>query len=149
VFVARSVLGRDGSTVIRRLLLWSAAALAAGAAMAFAVPVVKQIWTPSYALVGLGFSCALLAALHWFIAERGHRRWTKPLVDLGTNPIAIYVAVSVLAVVVFDPIRQRTVPPVAGVVGAAGASVLYAVGVAALGWALAVELRRHHLFLRV
>jgi predicted acyltransferase len=149
VFVARSVLGRPVTTVVRRLLAWSVAGLAGGLLLAWPIPVVKHLWTPSYAVLGFGVSCAVLALLHWIVHRRGHRAWTRPFTDLGSNPIAIYVGISVLAALVLLPMQATVVQPISTVFGDTAASVLYALAVTVIGWAAAVALRRRDIYLRV
>jgi len=53
-------------------------------------PLVKRIWTPSWALFSTGWCCLILGGLFWLIDVKGYRRWTYPLVVVGMNSIAIY-----------------------------------------------------------
>ena len=53
-------------------------------------PLVKRIWTPSWALFSTGWCCLILCALYWVVDVRGYRRWTYPLVVVGMNSIAVY-----------------------------------------------------------
>ncbi|MGY8696164.1 MAG: DUF5009 domain-containing protein, partial [Verrucomicrobiia bacterium] len=53
-------------------------------------PVVKRIWTPSWALYSTGWCMLILAALYWVIDMRQYRRWAFPLIVVGMNSIAIY-----------------------------------------------------------
>jgi predicted acyltransferase len=53
-------------------------------------PVVKRIWTPSWAIFSTGWTLLLLAAFVWIIDLRGYRRWAWPLIVVGMNSIAIY-----------------------------------------------------------
>jgi len=53
-------------------------------------PLVKRIWTPSWALFSTGWCCLILAALYGLIDVAGYRRWAFPLVVVGVNSIAIY-----------------------------------------------------------
>jgi predicted acyltransferase len=53
-------------------------------------PLVKRIWTPSWALFSTGWCCLILAALYAVVDVAGWRRWTFPLVVVGVNSIAIY-----------------------------------------------------------
>lgn len=53
-------------------------------------PLVKRIWTPSWALFSTGWCCLILAALYWLIDIRQYKRWAFPLVVVGMNSIAIY-----------------------------------------------------------
>jgi predicted acyltransferase len=54
-------------------------------------PIVKRIWTPSFALFSAAWTVWMLAAFYWLIEIRGWRRWTFPLVVVGMNSIAIYL----------------------------------------------------------
>jgi len=66
--------------------------LVAGALAGLAVcPIIKRIWTPSWALYSGGWIILLLAAFYWVIDIVGFKRWTYPLVVVGMNSIAIYL----------------------------------------------------------
>jgi heparan-alpha-glucosaminide N-acetyltransferase len=54
-------------------------------------PIVKRIWTPSWAVFSTGWTLWMLAAFFWLIEIRGLRRWAFPLVVVGMNSIAMYV----------------------------------------------------------
>lgn len=53
-------------------------------------PLVKRIWTPSWALFSTGWCALILAGLYWVIDMRQYRRWAFPLIVVGMNSIAIY-----------------------------------------------------------
>ena len=53
-------------------------------------PLVKRIWTPSWALFSTGWCCLILAGLYAVVDVLGWRQWTWPLVVVGVNSIAIY-----------------------------------------------------------
>ncbi len=53
-------------------------------------PVVKRIWTPSWAIFSSGLVTLLLAAFVAVIEWRGWKRWAFPLVVAGVNPITLY-----------------------------------------------------------
>ena len=54
-------------------------------------PIIKRIWTPSWAFFSGGIVIAVLAAIFWMVEMRGWRRWTVPFVIVGLNSIAIYL----------------------------------------------------------
>lgn len=54
-------------------------------------PLVKRIWTPSWAIFSTGWCCLILASLYGVIDVVGWRRWSYPLMIVGVNSIAIYV----------------------------------------------------------
>ena len=74
-----------------------AACVAAGLVLAFcfgrwSVPLIKTIWSSSYALVSGGYSFAMLALFYWIVDVRGWRRWCFPLRVIGMNAIFAYMA---------------------------------------------------------
>ncbi len=70
-------------------------------------PVVKRIWTPSFALWSGGW-CFLFTALFYAVMDvRGHVRWAFPLTVLGTNSIAAYCMNWVLVVPVADALVRH------------------------------------------
>jgi predicted acyltransferase len=86
----------------RQLVLAGAAALASGMLIDGCIwpfvewhwslcPVVKRIWTPSWAVFSTGWALWILALFVWLIEIQGARRWAFPLVVVGMNSIAMYV----------------------------------------------------------
>lgn len=55
------------------------------------MPVVKRIWTPSWAILSGGWVLILLSVFHWLVEIAGMRRLVFPLVVVGMNSIAIYL----------------------------------------------------------
>ena len=83
----------------RTLLLlagWGAAALLLGAAVSGWLPLIKRIWTPSWAVFAGGCTALTLAAFYLVIDVWGLRRWAFPLVVVGMNSIAAYCLPSLL-----------------------------------------------------
>ncbi len=54
-------------------------------------PLVKCIWTPSWAVYSAGWTFAMLAAFYGIIDVLGLKRWSFPLVVVGMNSIAMYL----------------------------------------------------------
>ena len=142
---------RSKTPPLRKLLILLVAGfggLAAGAALTPLVPMVKRLWTASFALYAAGWTCLMLCAFYGVIDVLGWRRWTFPLVVVGMNSIAAYVAAGVLT----SPIRQAVRPffnpslqrlpeawqPV-------GLSVLVTLGL----WLFCYWLYRHRIFFKV
>lgn len=84
----------------RQKLLWlagaGAAAITLGALWGLQFPVIKRIWTSSYALIAGGASALLLAGFYWVVDVRRIRGWCGPFVWIGMNPIAIYLTDNVV-----------------------------------------------------
>lgn len=73
-------------------------------------PIIKRIWTPSWALCSGGLVIALLAAFYWLIDVRGHRQWSQFLVVVGMNSIAIYLMSQLLRPWMGTCSRRTSVP---------------------------------------
>jgi len=55
-------------------------------------PVIQRLWTPSWAFYSGAVVLWVFALFYWFIDIKGHKAWTFPLVVVGMNSIAIYLA---------------------------------------------------------
>lgn len=55
------------------------------------LPVVKRIWTPSWAILSGGWVLIMLAMFYWLVEIMGMRRLVFPLVVVGVNSIVIYL----------------------------------------------------------
>ncbi len=54
-------------------------------------PIVKKIWTPSFAIFSAGWTLLFLAAFLYVVDFKGYKKWAFPFVVVGMNSIAIYV----------------------------------------------------------
>jgi predicted acyltransferase len=87
--------GRPAFAKLRTLVVFGALCLAGGTLLdATVCPVVKRIWTPSWALSSAGWTCWMLAFFHGSIDVLGYRRWSFPLVVVDS--IAMYVMAQLL-----------------------------------------------------
>jgi predicted acyltransferase len=53
-------------------------------------PIVKRIWTPSWAVFSAGWTFWFLALFYWIVDMRGHRWFGLPLAIVGMNSILVY-----------------------------------------------------------
>ena len=53
-------------------------------------PIVKGVWTSTYALVSGAYSLALLAVFYWLVDVRGWKRWGFIFKIIGMNGVAAY-----------------------------------------------------------
>jgi predicted acyltransferase len=94
--------GQSRRKQFRQLVIAGAAALALGMLIDGYIwpidvwhgslcPVVKRIWTPSWAVFSTGWALWILAGFFWLMETHGARRWAFPLVVVGMNSIAMYV----------------------------------------------------------
>lgn len=73
------------------------------------VPLVKRIWTPSWAIYSAGWATLFLAGFHGVIDVAGLRGWAWPGIVVGMNSIAMYVMAKLL-----PPWIERTIVGLAG-----------------------------------
>ena len=73
------------------LVVAGLAGIALGSLLGLWFPIIKRIWTPSFAVYSAGWTTLMLAAFYWAVEVRGWRRWAFPLVVVGMNSIAAYV----------------------------------------------------------
>lgn len=114
-------------------------------------PVIKKLWTSSYVLVAGGYSCLLLAAFYYVIDVREWRTWCRPLLWVGMNSIAVYLAGNLVS---FDQLASRLVGGNiehfldAHLVPGTGEFLISLMGIALVLW-LARMLYRRNLFFRI
>lgn len=83
---------KDLNDKIERLFVIGAVLMLAGVLLAYACPISKKLWTPTFALTTCGIGSTLLALMTWVIDKR-HRtgRITEFFHVFGVNPLALYV----------------------------------------------------------
>jgi predicted acyltransferase len=82
---------------LARLLGGGIALIAAGALLAAWIPLNKQLWTSSFAVLTAGFAATGLAACIALVDWPPPARWYQALATFGRNAIAAYLASRVLA----------------------------------------------------
>jgi predicted acyltransferase len=55
------------------------------------IPIVKRIWTPSFAIYSTGWVLLMLIAFVWLIEKKGYRKIANPMLVVGANSIFAYV----------------------------------------------------------
>jgi predicted acyltransferase len=73
------------------LLVASLGGIAVGYSMSPWLPLIKRIWTPSFAVYAGGWTTLMLLFFYWSIEVMGWRKWAFPFVVVGMNSIAAYV----------------------------------------------------------
>ena len=135
--------------------------MAIGLVWGLSFPINKSLWTSSYAFFTAGFASVLLALCYWMIDIRGWKRWSKPLVVLGSNAITLFMAsgllVKTLALIRVDGPDGRDISvsrwaylhAFAPLASPKNASLLYALANLLILYALLAWMYRRRLFLRV
>jgi predicted acyltransferase len=133
------------------LLAAGAAGLAVGWALGMSgvCPVIKRIWTPSWAIYSAGWSFGVLALFYLVIDVGRWKAWAMPLVVVGMNSIAIY-CVSMLLKPWFREAVQRHVGADAfKAFGSAFAPMTEAAAFLLFCWLASWWLYRQKAFLRI
>jgi predicted acyltransferase len=124
------------------------------------LPINKKLWTSSFSMFMAGLDFVIFAIFVWLIDGLGYKRVVKPLVIMGMNAIAIYMASEILAEVL-DAIHWRSGAETVDLRGwmfhhlfaplasPMNASLLYAVAYTLLMFVLAYGLYRRGWFLKV
>ncbi len=141
----RSTSLKDALKVIY-LLTAGIALTALGYLWGMQFPIIKNLWTSSFALVAAGYSCLLMAVFYLVIEIIGFRIWANPLVWIGVNPITIYLAQKLLD---FENIANRLGGgPIKASLGDHGELLILAI-ILALNLLFVRYLYRKQVFLRV
>lgn len=142
----------------KALLLFAlgAALVGLGLALSPAMPLIKKLWTPTFALLSAGIALLAFAALYALIDIRNHRAWTKPALIFGTNAILAFALSGILTTTLdrihIGPQNLHTwanahlfatwLPPRL-------ASLAYALTIVAINLLFLLPLYRRRIFLRV
>jgi predicted acyltransferase len=124
--------------------------LAAGVIMHWlGSPLVKRIWTPSWAVYSTGWCCLILAALYAVIDLRQWRAWSFPLVVVGMNSIAIYAMGMLLRGWTAKTLETHLGEDLFDIFGTANAPFVQATMVGLVFWLVCWWMYRRKIFLRI
>jgi predicted acyltransferase len=109
-------------------------------------PVVKRIWTPSWAIFSTGWTCLMLAGFFWLIDMRGQRAWAFPLVVVGVNSIAMYLMAETLQPFIASTLKTHFGQNLfAGIYG----PIVQSLSVLLVLWLVCLWLYRQRIFIRI
>ncbi|MHA3774010.1 acyltransferase family protein [Verrucomicrobiota bacterium sgz303538] len=142
---------RSGEAKFRWLGGAGLVALAVGAMWDFSglCPMVKRIWTPSFAIFSAGWAFLLLAIFYGIIDLRGHRRWAFPLVVAGMNSIALYCMSMLLKPWIRERLKLHLGRQVFESFGATYAPMVEMASILIVLWLIAFWMYRRNIFLRI
>jgi predicted acyltransferase len=112
-------------------------------------PVVKRIWTPSFALWSGGFCFLFTALFHELLDARRWQRWAFPLVVLGTNSIAAYCLYEAFARPISDALVRHLPAAAFRFLGSAFEPTLVGTGTLAVIWMILLWMHRRRIFVRI
>jgi len=139
------------TTKLKGLVIFGVVGIIVGGALHLAglCPIVKRIWTPSWALLSSGLVTLLLAAFVAVIEWRGWKRWAFPLVVAGLNPITLYCMWQLMSGFVRDNVRTHFGRHVFESLGTLYAPMLERGAVLLVFWLILFWMYRRKIFLRI
>jgi len=136
---------------LKRLVLFGIAGLIIGKTLEVAglCPIVKRIWTPSWALFSAGWVALLLALFVAVVEWRGWKRWVFPLVVAGMNPITLYCMWQLMGGWVRDNLRIHLGQQIFESFGKAYAPMFERSATLLVFWLVLWWMYRRRIFLRI
>lgn len=134
-----------------RLAAWGAAGIVVGLLLhgLGVTPLVKRIWTPSWAIFSAGWAALFLAGWYAAIDLRGWTRVAFPFLVVGMNSIAMYVIVHVADRYTMDALHIHLGTAPFAWLGPTFVPVLTGVAALAIFWLMLLWMYRRRLFLRI
>lgn len=126
-----------------------ATALGWGLGAAGLGPVVKRIWTPSWALYSGGFCLLTLAAFYAVMDVIGLKAWAFPLRVIGMNSIAAYCLAHLIEGFIVDAFRTHLGADAFKVFGDPYEPLVQGAATLAILWLVLFWMYRRRLFLKV
>jgi predicted acyltransferase len=112
-------------------------------------PIVKRIWTPSWAIYSAGWSCLLLAGFFAILDAKGYVGWAFPLRVVGMNSLVIYFLVHLSEGLVLLALAPRLPPRLVAALGGIYAPLVVGLSVLVVLWLACYGLYRRGIFVRL
>ncbi len=143
--------GRSGRRKLEILVLAGICGLAVGQLLHLTgiCPIVKRIWTPSWAIFSAGWCCLILAALYGIIDVLQFGRWTYPLVVVGVNSIAMYCMSHQLKPWVGRTLKMYLGQDIFQMLGSGYEPMLQSTMIGLVFWLICYWMYRRKIFIRV
>lgn len=137
----------SNAALLKKLLIAGAVLTIAGIVLNPVIPIIKRMFTPSYAVMTCGLATLLLALFFYLIDMRGVKAWAWPFIVLGANSIFVYLLNGYLGTWLTDAAVIYTAPlkPFLGL----WVDPLNQIIRLAIEWLLCLELYRRSIFLRL
>jgi predicted acyltransferase len=142
------------------LAICGAVLILIGLALSPSMPLIKKIWTPTFALFSAGVALLIFSALYFILDIKQWRRWSAPALIFGTNAILAFTLSGIITTLT-DRIHITTSEGTRDTLhhwayqhlfvtwlNPTNASLAYAIAIVALNLALIYPLYRKRIFLR-
>ncbi len=112
-------------------------------------PIVKRIWTPSWALFSGGWCFALLALFYLVMDAWKLRRWAFPLTVIGMNSIAAYCIAHLFNKFIPDTLKTHLGADAFDFAGKVYTPMMQGAAVLLIYWLILLWMHRRKIFLRI
>jgi len=112
-------------------------------------PVIKKIWTPSWAIYSTGWCCLILAGMYLFVDILRLRFFALPLIIVGMNSIAVYCMGMLLKPWTARTLKTHLGSDIFNHYGELYAPTTQAVAVGLCFWLVCLWMYRQKFFVRV
>jgi heparan-alpha-glucosaminide N-acetyltransferase len=138
-------------TKLKRLAIAGCAGVALGTGIEVAglCPIVKRIWTPSWAIYSGGIVTLILAGFVGWIDGLGWRRWAFPFVVAGLNPITLYCLWQLSPSFIRENFQRHFGQRIFECLGSTWAPILERVTVLAVFWLILLWMYRRRIHIRI
>jgi len=142
---------RPGIRKVQTLVLCGVLGLVLGSLLhIFGIcPLVKRIWTPTWAIFSTGWTCLFLAGFYWVIDLKGYKRWAFPALVVGMNSIAMYCLVHLMDRFVARTLKIHLGQRIFEVFGATYEPILQGTAVLLVLWSICLWMYKRKIFLRI
>lgn len=151
--LAGGLLRREGSIArkVTYLVLFGIAGIVVGKAIALVglCPIIKRLWTPSWAICSGGVVTLLLAGFVAIIEGLRLKRWAFPFVVVGLNPITLYCMWQLSSGFVRDNLRRHLGQDIFESCGPDYTQTLQRGAVLLVFWLILLWMYRRKIFLRI
>lgn len=76
--------------IIKKTAIIGIALLSTGLLWSIVFPINKSLWTSSYVLYTAGIATICLTLLYWIIDVLNYKKWIKPFLIWGVNPMIVF-----------------------------------------------------------
>ncbi len=112
-------------------------------------PIVKRIWTPSWVFFSAGWCLAILSAYYGVIEMAEWKRWSFPLIVVGSNSIFAYCSESILVHPIQEACRRHLGQGIFEVAGPTYQPLLEGAGALLVIWLILFWMYRQKIFVRI
>ncbi len=112
-------------------------------------PLVKKTWTPAFTVFSGGWCLLILAALYYLVDILNWKKWTFPLVVIGTNSIALYIMIHLFPGWIDRMLHTHIGDGYAGIFGEPFSDLVRNLACALLLWLVCLWMYKRKIFLRI